>query len=71
MGDFEAQSPDCVESPLKYHPDESGILTVVHKLDPGHCLVGSLTGAVTSERVTEARKGSLRLIGNQPKSVKA
>ena len=30
-----------------------------------------MTGAVASERVTEARKGSLRLIGNQPKSVKA
>jgi hypothetical protein len=33
--------------------------------------VGSLTGAVASQRVTEARKGRLRLYGNQPKSVKA
>jgi hypothetical protein len=30
-----------------------------------------LTGAVASERVTEAPKGSLRLNGNQPESVKA
>jgi hypothetical protein len=30
-----------------------------------------LTGAVASERVTEAPKGSLRLNGNQPQSVKA
>ena len=30
-----------------------------------------MTGAVASQSVTEARKGSLRLIGNQPKSVKA
>ena len=30
-----------------------------------------MTGAVASERVTEAPKGSLRLNGNQPKSVKA
>jgi hypothetical protein len=30
-----------------------------------------LTGAVASKRVTEAPKGSLRLNGNQPKSVKA
>ena len=55
-----------MESLLKYHPDESGLLTVTRNPGPGHCLVGSLTGAVTSERVTEARKGSLRLIGNQP-----
>ena len=30
-----------------------------------------MTGAVASQKVTEAREGSLRLIGNQPKSVKA
>jgi hypothetical protein len=33
--------------------------------------VGSLTGAVASQNVTEAREGSLRLIGNQPQSVRA
>ncbi len=33
--------------------------------------MGSLTGAVASKKVTEARKGSLRLDGNQPESVKA
>ena len=33
--------------------------------------MGSLTGAVASEKVTEAFKGSLRLDGNQPKSIKA
>ena len=30
-----------------------------------------MTGAVASQSVTEALKGSLRLIGNQPQSVKA
>ena len=30
----------------------------------------SLTGAVASQRVTEAFKGSLRMVGNHPKSVK-
>ena len=30
-----------------------------------------MTGAVASEKVTEAPKGSLRLNGNQPESVKA
>ena len=34
-------------------------------------MVGSLAGAVASQRVTEAREGSLRLVGHQPKSVKA
>ena len=33
--------------------------------------MGSLTGAVASQRVTEALEGSLRLFGNQPSSVKA
>ena len=33
--------------------------------------MGSLTGAVASQKVTEAPKGSLRLNGNQPESVKA
>ena len=30
----------------------------------GHCQVGSLTGAVASERVSEALKGSLSMVGN-------
>ena len=34
-------------------------------------MVGSLTGAVASQNVTEAREGSLRLIGNQPASAMA
>ena len=31
----------------------------------------SLTGAVASQRVTEAFKGSLRMVGNHSESVKA
>ena len=34
-------------------------------------MVGSLTGAVASQRVTEARDGGLRLVGNQPLSAMA
>ena len=60
-----------MESSLKYHPDTSGYLTMVHYLDLGHCLVGSLTGAVASQKVTEAHKGSLRPNGNRSKSAKA
>ena len=33
--------------------------------------MGSLTGAVASQKVTEASKGSLRLVGNQPQSIRA
>ena len=33
--------------------------------------MGSLTGAVASESVTEAPKGSLRTVGNRSKSAKA
>ena len=34
-------------------------------------LLGSLAGAVSSQRVTEARKGSLSAVGNRAKSVNA
>ena len=34
-------------------------------------MAGSLTGAVASQRVTEARDGGLRLVGNQPLSAMA
>ena len=37
----------------------------------GQCQTGSLTGAVASERVSEAPKGSLRMDGNHSKSAKA
>ena len=37
----------------------------------GHCQVGSLTGAVASERVTEAFKGSLSTDGNRALGVNA
>ena len=34
------------------------------------CQVGSLTGAVASQNVTEAPKGSLSTVGNRAQSVK-
>ena len=36
----------------------------------GQCQSGSLTGAVASQRVTEARKGWLRTVGNRPESAR-
>ena len=71
MGDFEAVTPVMVESTLKYHSGRSGCLTSNHDLVQGQCLVGSLTGAVASQKVTEAPKGSLNLVGNQVASVSA
>ena len=56
---------------MKYHPDKSGNLTLSRQPGWGQCLVGSLTGAVASQIVTEAREGSLSLIGNQAQSVMA
>ena len=56
---------------MKYHPYSTGVLTEARNPGPGHCQAGSLTGAVASQSVTEAREGSLRLIGNQPTSAKA
>ena len=66
MGGFEPGFSDSGEPTLKYHPADSGVLTFIRDPDGGQRLVGSLTGAVASKTVTEAREGSLRLIGNQP-----
>ena len=69
MGDCESDTPVSVESTLKYHSGRSGLLTSVRDPDQGQCQVGSLTGAVASQNVTEAPKGSLSLVGNQVLSV--
>ncbi len=70
MGDWEAKASAFVESTLGYHPSVAGVLTDSHKLVYGQCQVGSLTGAVASQKVTEAPNGSLRMVGNHSKSVK-
>ena len=71
MGDFEAGSPDLVESSLKYHPVVVEVLTQVPYRDRGPCMVGSLTGAVSSQRVTEEREGTLSMVGNHAMSAMA
>ena len=50
---------------LKWKPNPEPV-----KPGRGQCLVGSLTGAVASQRVTEAPKGSLSMFGNHAQSVK-
>ena len=70
MGDREASTPVFAESPVGYHPCDIGILTKCRDPVRGQCQVGSLTGAVASQRVTEAPKGSLSADGNRAKECK-
>ena len=56
---------------MGYHPFMTEILTTSRDPVVGQCLVGSLTGAVASQKVTEAPKGSLSAVGNRALSVKA
>ena len=56
---------------MKYHPGMFGVLTWIPDRDWGQCMVGSLTGAVSSQRVTEEHEGVLSMVGNHAMSVKA
>ena len=58
-------TPVAVEPTLKYQPDIIGVLTQVRYPDRGQCMVGSLTGAVSSQRVTEEYEGALSTVGNR------
>ena len=64
-------TPVAAEPLLGYHPCDIGFLTSHRDPVMGQCQAGSLTGAVASERVSEALKGPLRMDGNHPKSAKA
>jgi hypothetical protein len=71
VGGDEAGTPVLVEPTLKYHPGHALVLTPIPmKLGGGQCQLGSLTGAVSSKRVTEEPNGTLSLVGNQAASVK-
>ena len=71
MGGCEAGTLVLVEPTLKYHPGVVEVLTLVHYLDRGPCMVGSLTGAVSSQSVTEEHEGSLDTVGNRVDSARA
>ena len=64
-------TPVIAEPTLKYHPGMLEVLTQVRNPDRGQCMVGSLTGAVSSQRVTEEHEGTLSAVGNRAVSVKA
>ena len=71
MGGFEVSAPASMEPTLKYHPEVVLVLTPIPVYPGGgQCLLGSLTGAVSSERLTEEFKGTLSLVGNQALSAK-
>ena len=71
MGDYEIETLVLMESTLKYHPVIIEVLTCSCDPGEGQCMVGSLTGAVSSQRVTEEHKGGLGSVGHRTKSVKA
>ena len=60
-----------METAVGYHPWCIGVLTGYGKHVTGQCQAGSLTGAVASERVTEAPKDTLSMVGNHAQSAKA
>ena len=59
-----------MESQLKYQPDIFEVLTQARYPGREQCMVGSLTGAVSSQRVTEERDGTLSTVGNRAMSAK-
>ena len=71
MGGKEGRTLVLLEPHVGYHSYHVGVLTSGRNPVMGHCQVGSLTGAVASERVTEAPKVYLKMVGNHLKSAKA
>jgi hypothetical protein len=71
VGGIEASTLVLVEPLLGYHSKNAGTLTRGREPVLGQCQVGSLTGAVASQKVTEASKGYLSAVGNRTLSAKA
>ena len=71
MGGFEAAPLGVVEPTLKYHPGVFEVLTLARNPGWGQCMAGSLTGAVSSQSVTEEFEGTLVTVGNRDDSALA
>ena len=71
MGGFEAAPLGVVEPTLKYHPGVFEVLTLARYPGWGQCMVGSLTGAVSSQSVTEEFEGTLVTVGHRDDSAMA
>ena len=65
MGDCDTGTLVPVESSLKYHPGLFEVLTLARYPGRGQCMVGSLTGAVSSQSVTEEYEGTLGTVGHR------
>ena len=71
MGGFEVGTPVSMEPSLKYHPGLFEVLTLARYPGRGQCMVGSLTGAVSSQSVTEEFEGTLGTVGHRANSAMA
>ena len=71
MGAGETEALASVEATLKYHPDVLDVLTWARNPGRGPCMVGSLTGAVSSQSVTEELEGTLSAVGHRALCAKA
>lgn len=71
MGGFEVGTLVSMEPTLKYHPGVFEVLTLSRYPGWGQCMVGSLTGAVSSQSVTEEFEGTLDTVGNRVDSALA
>ena len=70
MVGFEARALALMEGTLKYHPDKFGVLTLARNPGREQCMVGSLTGAVSSQRVTEEYEGPLSAVGHRARPIR-
>ncbi len=70
MGGVETEALALVEPSVKYHSFYVWTLTGCRNPGLEQWYVGSLTGAVSSKRVTEERNGTLSTVGNRAKSAK-
>ena len=71
MGGLESLLAGRLEPSVRYHSCNVRFLTLYHYLVKEQFQAGSLTGAVASQRVTEAPNGPLRVDGNHPWRAKA
>ena len=71
MGGVDSRMLVLLEPTLKYHPDLFEVLTLARYPGREQCMVGSLTGAVSSQRVTEEFEGYLGPVGNRTDSTMA
>ena len=71
MGGFEVRTLVRMEPTLKYHPGLFAVLTLARYPGWEQCMVGSLTGAVSSQSVTEEFEGTLVTVGHRDDSAMA